>query len=178
MYPIATQMKIRLSSFLLLGILMSSGFGCSGISDLFSNESEAVEIAESYLKALQEKDWAKAKSMATEESATYIDMLESIKDEMPGLDSISSITKKGSYKVVLVEYCCNQKGEPETLEISNKSGDWKVHQTKFGGNMPLDPMSDKMFDNADMDEAEFNPEEETPAVEPEAEFIPEENSGN
>jgi len=41
----------------------------------------------------------------------------------------------------------------------------------------LDPMSDKMFDEADLDEAEFNPEEETPAIEPDEEFIPEENPG-
>lgn len=168
---------MRVFAPLFLALFLTTGMGCSAIGDIFSNESSAVEVAENYLKALQSKDWAKAKSMATEESATYIDMLESIKDEMPGLDSISSITKKGSYKVVLVEYCCNQKGQPETLEISNKSGEWKVHQTKFGGNMPLDPMSDKMFDEADLDEAEFNPEEETPAIEPDEEFIPEENPG-
>lgn len=172
-------MKIPFTSFVVFAILAISGFGCTNLGDLFSNESEAVEVAESYLKALQAKDWAKAKTMATEESATYIDMLESIKEEIPGFDSVSAITKKGSYKVVLVEYCCNQKGQPETLEISNKSGEWKVHQTKFGGNMPLDPMSDKMFDEADLDGADFNPEEiETPAVEPDEEFIPEENSGN
>jgi len=170
-------MKTRFFSPLILAFLLTSGLGCTAVGNIFSNEAEAVETAENYLKALQSKDYAKAKSMATEESATYIDMLESIKDEMPGLDSISSITKKGSYKVVLVEYCCNQKGQPETLEISNKTGEWKVHQTKFGGNMPLDPMSDKMFDDSDFNEAEFNPEEETPAVEPDAEFIPEENPG-
>jgi hypothetical protein len=158
---------------LFLAVLFSVSLGCSAIGDLFSSESEAHEVAEDYLKALQQKDWAKAKSLATEESSTYIDMLESIKDEVPGLDSITSIKKKGSYKVVLIEYCCNQKGKPEVLEISNKTGEWKVHQTKFGGNMPLDPMSDKMFDDADLDEADFNPEQESPAIEPDEEFMPE-----
>lgn len=170
-------MNIRFSSLFLILTLTAGSFGCNYIGDLFSNESEAVEVAEGYLDALKAKDWAKAKSMATEESETYIDMLESVKDEMPGMDSIQSITKKGSYKVVLVEYCCNQKGQPEVLEISNKSGEWKVHQTKFGGNMPLDPMSDEMFDDAALDDADMNGEEETPAVQPDEEFMPEQPSG-
>lgn len=171
------RMNIRFSSLFLILTLTAGSFGCNSIGDLFSNESEAVEVAEGYLDALKAKDWAKAKSMATEESETYIDMLESVKDEMPGMDSIQSITKKGSYKVVLVEYCCNQKGQPEVLEISNKSGEWKVHQTKFGGNMPLDPMSDEMFDDAALDDADMNGEEETPAVQPDEEFMPEQPSG-
>ncbi|MDA0930759.1 MAG: hypothetical protein O3C32_05235 [Bacteroidetes bacterium] len=170
-------MNIRFSSLFLILTLTAGSFGCNSIGDLFSNESEAVEVAEGYLDALKAKDWAKAKSMATEESETYIDMLESVKDEMPGMDSIQSITKKGSYKVVLVEYCCNQKGQPEVLEISNKSGEWKVHQTKFGGNMPLDPMSDEMFDDAALDDADMNGDEETPAVQPDEEFMPEQPSG-
>ena len=171
------RMNIRFSSLFLILTLTAGSFGCNSIGDLFSNESEAVEVAEGYLDALKAKDWAKAKSMATEESETYIDMLESVKDEMPGMDSIQSITKKGSYKVVLVEYCCNQKGQPEVLEISNKSGEWKVHQTKFGGNMPLDPMSDEMFDDAALDDADMNGDEETPAVQPDEEFMPEQPSG-
>jgi hypothetical protein len=164
--------RLFLGNFI-FAILLSASLGCSAIGDMFSGDSDAKEVAENYLKALQEKDWAKAKSLATEESSTYIDMLESIKDELPGMDSITSIKKKGSYKVVLIEYCCNQKGKPEILEISNKSGDWKVHQTKFGGNMPLDPMSDQMFNDADLDNTDFNPDQETPAVEPDEEFMPE-----
>ena len=72
--PDFLSMKTRFFSPLILAFLLTSGLGCTAVGNTFSNEAEAVETAENYLKALQSKDYAKAKSMATEESATYIDM--------------------------------------------------------------------------------------------------------
>lgn len=89
----------------------------------------AEKTATEYLNALKNKDFKKAKTLATEETATNLDMLESMGADL-GLSEVKDV------KCIVKEYeatctfCCSKDTSFKELKLKKEAGKWLAHQPK------------------------------------------------
>lgn len=89
--------------------------------------------AEKFLVAIGEADFKKAKEYCTEETKTLISMAESFAGEMKKGDveiKIEDLTCEEDGDKATCTYCCNDKGENESLNMRKVNGEWLVSISK------------------------------------------------
>jgi hypothetical protein len=93
---------------------------------LYPGTKEAIE----YLKALLAKDWSKAKTLATKETATNLDMMTSLGTDM-GLTEVSNvICKSTSSDKATCTFCCTADTSFKELKMMKEGDRWLAHQPK------------------------------------------------
>ncbi|NVO03254.1 MAG: DUF4878 domain-containing protein [Bacteroidetes bacterium] len=97
------------------------------------NSNTPEKVAESYLKAIAEKNYDEAKKLATEESAASIDMLKSMDTGKDAKDAKKEGKVEGMKCDVQGEKAtCNYKqdGQDEKIELVKKGEKWLVEMKK------------------------------------------------
>lgn len=108
---------------LLFGVLSVAFLAACGGSN------PAEKAATDYLNALKSKDYDKAKSFATKETATYLDMMKSMGTDM-------SITEVKDVKCTIKEneatctFCCTKDTSFKELKLKKEGEKWLAHQPK------------------------------------------------
>lgn len=115
------KMKLKIAVIAMAGILLAS---CGG------NGPE--KVVKEFFTALKEKNFDKAKSLATTESATVIDLMAKVPDM--GGDSDDAKLEKVDCEVSGETATCNcyEKGndKAEKMKLKKVDGNWKVSMSK------------------------------------------------
>lgn len=138
------DMKLKYIIFAITGLVLVS---CK-------SEQKPEEVVKEFFAAIDAKDFAKAKTLATNESSSMIKMMEKAADFAPedeegksSVDKVECVTEgdKGDCK------CSDAAGENEqNVSVKKVDGQWKVHMTKQ--EMMNDAM-EKAGSEVNMDEA-------------------------
>lgn len=89
--------------------------------------------AEKFLVAIANADFKEAKTFCTEGTKTFISMAESFASEIKKGDveiKIEGLNCKEDGDKATCTYCCNDKGENETLKLKKEDGEWLVSISK------------------------------------------------
>ncbi|MEY4927705.1 MAG: hypothetical protein RI894_2141 [Bacteroidota bacterium] len=105
------------------------------------------QTAADFLTALDKKEYSKAKKLGTENTRSILQLLQELErltPLKPNAENHSTIdTKKIDCKKTgdkaICDYCCNQAGAPDKLELVNIDGKWLVDMKKDMGSNGLPP---------------------------------------
>lgn len=149
-------MKWNLGSLLLF---LSLGFGLVGC-----NQNSPEARAERFLNSLYRMEYQEAKTLATEETAKVLDMMEQFSSMMP--DSVRENAKRIRIDIKSVEedgdrakvtYMTTESEHENTLDMVRQDGEWLAQWDKSGGldeTMDLDPVEESPTEPMPAEEAE------------------------
>ncbi len=105
-------------------------------------EKRPEEVAETFLRHMNELEVEEAKGYATEETAEMLALMEGM---LNALKDKAGKGKRGNFEEVgetevngdkaVVHFCCGPDGKENQLDLKKVDGEWKVH-------MPLDMPKD------------------------------------
>jgi len=114
-------------------VLVAFTFSCGG-----GSSSDPKAVAEDFLKALAEQDYAAAKELGTEQTGKLISMIEGMASMIPAdqakedKEDIKSL-KMGDIEIDgdnAVVYYGTDKKNGEKIDLKKVDGDWKVDMKK------------------------------------------------
>jgi len=99
-------------------------------SKVFDQFGNPKPIAIKYLKCLMNKDYDKAKLLATKETAANLDMMKSLGTDF-GVYMVKDVTcSLMSPKEAICFFCCTKDTSFKYLEMRKEDGKWLAHQPK------------------------------------------------
>ena len=122
--------------------------------------SPAEKAATDYLNALKNKDFDKAKTLATKETAQNLDMMKSLGTDF-GLTEVKDVKCKVEGDKATCTFCCTKDTSFKELKLQKDGDKWLAHQPKetpppTDTNSTVAPTDTNKVDslNTEMDEAE------------------------
>ncbi len=91
--------------------------------------SSVTLCAQEYLKALKDKDWDKAKTMATKETAQNLDMMNSLGTDF-GLTEVKDVKCVTVGNEATCTFCCTKDTSFKELKLKKEGKVWLAHQPK------------------------------------------------
>jgi len=91
--------------------------------------SPAEKAATDYLNALKNKDFDKAKTLATKETAQNLDMMKSLGTDF-GLTEVKDVKCKVEGDKATCTFCCTKDTSFKELKLQKEGDKWLAHQPK------------------------------------------------
>ncbi len=124
---------MRKTWIVVLIISVSSFFVACGVKSAFKNENNAFgnpkSAATKYLKCLLKKDYDKAKTLATKETASNLDMMKVLGTDF-GLTEVKDVKCFVNGNTATCTFCCTKDTSFKELKMINEGGKWLAHQPK------------------------------------------------
>lgn len=92
-------------------------------------QSPAEKAATDYLNALKNKDYDKAKTLATKETAQNLDMMKSLGTDF-GLTEVKDVKCKIEGTIATCTFCCTKDTSFKELKLQKDGEKWLAHQPK------------------------------------------------
>ncbi len=133
-------------NLLLLLVVSAFVFSCGG------GANTPEKVADSFLNAVNNKDFEKAKELSTPESHQMIDLISSFAKNVEETEEVEKVIKIGKCTVegetATCDYCCDSEGKETSIKLKMIDGNWKADLSKealFGDENP--------FENVDLNGA-------------------------
>ncbi len=124
-------MKKRLS-IISVGLILVILVGC-GVKFSFNNNENSFgnpkSVATKYLTCLMKKDYDKAKTLATPETAQNLSMMQSMGADF-GLTVVKDVKCIVSGNEATCTFCCTKDTSFKELKMRKEGGKWLAHQPK------------------------------------------------
>jgi hypothetical protein len=89
----------------------------------------AEKAATDYLNSLKSKDFDKAKTLSTQETAAYLDMMKQMGGDF-GLTEVKDVKCKVEGDKATCTFCCTKDTNFKDLKLKKEGDKWLVHQPK------------------------------------------------
>ena len=91
--------------------------------------SAAEKAATEYLNTLKNKDFEKAKTLATKETAAYLDMMKQMGGDF-GLTEVKDVKCTVKENEATCTFCCTKDTNFKELKLKKEGDKWLAHQPK------------------------------------------------
>ncbi len=124
-------MKKRLS-IISISLILVVLIGC-GMKFSFNNNENSFgnpkSVATKYLTYLMQKNYDKAKTIATKETAANLDMMNSLGTDF-GITVVKNVVCKVKNDEATCTFCCTKDTSFKELKMRKEGGQWLAHQPK------------------------------------------------
>lgn len=114
-------------------------FSCSG------DANTPEKVAETFLNAVNNKNFEKAKELSTPESHQMIDLISNFAKNVEETEAVEKVIKIGTCNIegeaATCDYCCDSEGKETTIKLKLIEGQWKADLSKealFGDENPFE----------------------------------------